>query len=242
MYHLNKLFWFLLNPLTIATIVVIVGLRLTYGSRRKIGWWLVGMAVCGLMVLSMPITAHLLGWGIERNYQELSAKDFPGRGDVVLDLGGSWVRSWYAAELVKAGKAKAVIPSANNIKNQDVPLIRDLGVPENAIWVEDQARNTEENIKFAKRILGDRSQELGVRERVRVLLVTSAVHMPRAMLTMRKYWPEADVVPAPCDFMTTKTFERGWSWQLFKPSLTTYMASEAFLHEYVGFLYYLWLR
>jgi len=240
LYYLHKLFWLLANPLSLVLATVVVGIVLTYGRHRKLGWGLVFLAVVVLSVFSMPITAHVLGHQLEGRYQEVSAKAFPHHGDVVLDLGGSIFRSWYAAELVKAGKAPTLIPSAENIRRQDVPLIRDLGVAESALWIESKARNTEENIKLSRQLYLSRVPL--AKPHPKVLLVTSAVHMPRSCLLMEKYWPEAETIPAPTDFQTMRTFENGWSAKLFQPQLSIYVNSEAFLHEYLGYAYYKWLR
>lgn len=53
-------------------------------------------------------------------------------------------------------------------------FLRDLGVPDEAIRLEERSRNTSQNAKFSAQWL----QEQGVG---RILLVTSALHMPRAV-------------------------------------------------------------
>ena len=267
MYWINKIIWFCINPLNIGVGLVLLGYVLErfekferFEKLRKIGRWAVVFAIGWLVVWSMPITAYVLGWGIERQFVEVEPKDAP-QGDVAVDFGGSFMRSWYAAELVKCGKVKAVIPSAENIDRVDVPLIRDLGVSDAQLLIENEARNTEENVKNAKRIWESRSFESksnkgGLNsnihcststfdfdsQRPKVLVVSSAVHVPRCMLMMAKYWPEAEAIACPCDFQTTRTFEKGWKWSLLRPSLYSYIAAEAYLHEYIGYFGYKWLR
>lgn len=63
-----------------------------------------------------------------------------------------------------------------------------LGVPENAILLDDQSRTTYENAVGTKRVLGQGS----------ILLVTSASHMPRAAGLFRKQG--FAVTPAPCTY------------------------------------------
>lgn len=255
MYYVNKLAWFILSPMTIILVMLGCGVWMLWRAgnadgkeRRAIralgaGFVLASMVVWA--VLSMPITAYVLGNGFERRYQEVDASDAP-VGDVAIDFGGSPMRAWYAAELIKAGKAKWLIPSSENTMDVDVPLMHDLGVKDDLLLIDDRARNTEENVKFSKKVFED-SVTMGLslpfsNRAVRVLVVTSAVHMPRCMLMMEKYWPEAEAIPVACDFQTTKTFENGWRCGLFKPNMTSFMLSEAFVHEYIGYAYYKWLR
>jgi uncharacterized SAM-binding protein YcdF (DUF218 family) len=69
-----------------------------------------------------------------------------------------------------------------------------LGVPRTAMRLEPASRNTFENAANAKTIL----DRLGVH---RILLVTSAEHMPRAVKTFAKVWAGAplELVPASTD-------------------------------------------
>ena len=69
-------------------------------------------------------------------------------------------------------------------------LLLRLGVPDEAIVMETQSRNTAENALYTGEILRERGF-------ARVLLVTSALHMPRAMKLFRARG--IDAVPAPTD-------------------------------------------
>ncbi len=170
------------------------------GSRMaRWGKWTMGIGVGLVILLSLPMTSYVLGWGLERNYVERTPQEMP-KGDVVLDLGGDWHRAWYAAELVKAGKATTLIASGVGIEREDAVLIRNLGVREDQLIIDGAARNTEENVKFAKRICESKKKGPGENQAIRVLVVTTAVHMPRSLLLVKKYWPEAEVIAAPTDF------------------------------------------
>lgn len=69
-------------------------------------------------------------------------------------------------------------------------LLVELGVPSSAIIVEVQSRNTYENAVNTAAIFEERGWTSG-------LLVTSAVHMPRALATFRK--ARLDLVPVSTD-------------------------------------------
>lgn len=59
-------------------------------------------------------------------------------------------------------------------------ILRDEGVPEAAIRLEDRSTNTRENLAFALPILAD----LGID---RVVIVSDAYHLPRARLIARRH-------------------------------------------------------
>jgi uncharacterized SAM-binding protein YcdF (DUF218 family) len=71
-----------------------------------------------------------------------------------------------------------------------------LGIPSEAIIIEDQARNTAENAKFSKEIAAPRPWETW-------LLVTSAHHMPRAIGAFRSV--EFPVEACPVEFLNERS-------------------------------------
>ncbi|MDX3181522.1 YdcF family protein [[Kitasatospora] papulosa] len=67
----------------------------------------------------------------------------------------------------------------------------ELGVPASAILVEPRARNTGENINFARELLAERSVEVSS-----VLLVSKPYEERRAYATARRLWPAVAIVSA----------------------------------------------
>ena len=67
-----------------------------------------------------------------------------------------------------------------------------LGVPHSAILLEGNSRDTNGNARYVARWAAT------LPERPRILLVTSALHMPRALLEFKA--AGLDVVPAPTDY------------------------------------------
>lgn len=256
-YWINKVVWFLSNPLDVGIVLIAVGIWLTWHRScsafwARLGRWMARAGVIIILLLSLPITAHVLGYGLERNYEEHDPKDTP-EGEVVLDLAGSWQRAWYAAELVKAKRAKWLITSGVGVDRLDAKLIRDLGVKEPALILDVDARNTEENVKNAKKVFAERClpcdqspatshQSPVTNHQPKVLVVTTAVHMPRSMLLMRKYWPEVQAIPAPTEFMVKRKDSKGICWDSFVPSLCALECNLAFYHEYLGYMAYRWLK
>jgi uncharacterized SAM-binding protein YcdF (DUF218 family) len=120
------------------------------------------------------------------------------------DLSEEGDRVFYGAQLYREGKAPIVIASGGRIewKGSGPPesgdmavILETLGVPKEAIIEEPRSLNTYENALYVRQIL----QEKGIK---RVLLVTSAMHMPRSLLIFKRQGIEA--IPAPTDFLVTE--------------------------------------
>ncbi|MEU2434468.1 YdcF family protein [Streptomyces sp. NPDC007861] len=67
----------------------------------------------------------------------------------------------------------------------------ELGVPASDVLVEPNARNTGENIRFARALLEERGIDVSS-----VLLVSKPYEERRAYATARKLWPEVEIVSA----------------------------------------------
>ena len=113
-----------------------------------------------------------------------------------------------------------------------MPLLRDLGVPESAIVVENKARNTEENARFVENILEPRNTQ---NTRKRVLLVTSAWHMRRSVLMYRKYAPSLEIIPAAADYEATVNTSHPFCFKDIWPDTNALFANSYIFKEYLGY-------
>jgi uncharacterized SAM-binding protein YcdF (DUF218 family) len=101
----------------------------------------------------------------------------------------------------------------------------DLGVPENKIIIEDKSRDTFENVKFTKDIAARSGYKMPI-------LVTSASHMKRSLMTFEKFGMNATPFP-----VGLETWEgRHYRWHHYLPG--SYRKLSEILHEYVGILFY----
>ena len=98
-----------------------------------------------------------------------------------------------------------------------------LGVPAQDIHIENSARNTLESAKAMKRLLKGN----------RIILVTSAYHMKRAVAFFKKYG--FDVVPAPIGYRAERRKLTGYS---FIPCLDNLSSSSYALSEYLSYRWY----
>jgi uncharacterized SAM-binding protein YcdF (DUF218 family) len=143
--------------------------------------------------------------------------------------GGFQERVTQAVALYKAGYASHLVFSSGyvfTLREAEVmkAVAVDNGVPAEAIVLEEQARNTFENVEYTKRILHERGWN-------RILLVSSPYHMRRASMTWRQSAPGITVVPTPVPQSQFYTHSWGASLEQIR----------GILHEYVALLDY-WRR
>lgn len=136
----------------------------------------------------------------------------------------SFQRTVRGVQLYHEGKTKLLLfstgatsPSTASEAEAMARMARSIGVPSEAILLENSSKNTDENAKFTAEILHKR--EVG-----QVLLVTDPIHMYRAIESFRYYGIKAD--PAPTKGYLRKDNKAGWD--LFQRTL----------HEYIGIAYY----
>ena len=102
------------------------------------------------------------------------------------------------------------------------------GVKPEDIVVEKKAADTKDHVIYVKEIVGSD----------KVILVTSASHMPRAMALFRKHGMEP--VPAPTDYMVNSR-EGGLTPGVFFPGADSLEKVERVVHEYLGMVW-AWLN
>lgn len=122
------------------------------------------------------------------------------KGDAVLLLGGNPDvipdRSQAAAELFSVGRAPYIVPSGGVLWDTGrgrlseaelmTLLLKEAGVPESAIIVENEARTTQENMIYGTLQL---QRALNFRAVDRVIVVTSAFHLRRSVALAKLYLP-----------------------------------------------------
>jgi len=129
-----------------------------------------GAPITGIIVLGGPIDSHM---SVARGMLSVG-------GDVERFIeGAALARRHPDAKLVFTGGNPSLFHDDPPESFFAVKLFEQLGVPASRITLEDKSRNTDENAVFTKRLVDPKPGE-------RWLLVTSAVHMPRAVGVFRK--------------------------------------------------------
>ena len=259
--------------LAFGILLKVVGLivRVTEAKRRRlfiVAWVLMVLALAWFWLWGTRACTRVVGQSLEREYlvegvngaYMRPASDYS-EADAIVILGGGCGartkffdgvmlnaaadRAYFGAQLWKTGKAPIVVPSGVGAADADGRFLTDLGVALDAVVVDDDARNTEENAKFVKEILYKRFSRVEHVERVdgwkpKVLLVTSAWHMKRSLLMFAKYAPEIKCVPAACDFECFPS--RTISLSDFMPDTGAFECNCRYFHEWLGIFGYRWLR
>ena len=215
---LGKLFTALISPLGTALVLGLVALCLAVLARRawarRFAGLLGALALGWLWGWSTPLASDALRGWIEDQAGPRTVEEVPQAAAMVVlgggvsgarvprrpypDLGAAADRLWYAARLFHAGKAGRVILSGGTVRTGDGSeaeamreFLLDLGVQDSAVLLESASDNTATNASQTAAMLAAQ----GVDE---IILVTSALHMPRARALFER--AGLKVIPAPTDF------------------------------------------
>ena len=248
---INKIVSFWVNPLMVGVLILLVALVAAIIKRRRVLIVMLTTTVVWFVFWALPIVGGWLALPLEADYPVQLAGEMPTADAIVIMGGGVWGttnypyatlkdgadRTWHAARLWKAGKAPIIIPSNRNAEYCDVKLLVDLGVPRDAVVLEDKAVNTEENAKFVAEILAARKIE-----KPKILLVTSACHMRRSLYMFKKYAAEVECIPAATNYQALPWKDEPFRWRSILPDIGAFARNNAFIHEYIGYYGYKWFR
>jgi uncharacterized SAM-binding protein YcdF (DUF218 family) len=240
----NKILPFLVLPSGFSLLCLLAGLLL----RKRFLLW-AGTLI--LLLFSMPLVSNFLMRTLEGASGKVPAMSV-GNADAVVVLSGMMVTVEGAAsgewgdaidrfeggiELFKAGKAPLLVFTRGQLPWQPdaVPegeLLAQravlLGVPQSAIRLTAKAGNTADEAVAARALLGAKGSGK------RIILVTSAFHMRRALFLFEQAGFE--VVPFRVDYQVSDKSQLTVLW--FLPNAAAFAQSEKALHEVIGLLFY----
>ncbi|NZA25747.1 YdcF family protein [Luteimonas sp. SJ-92] len=198
---------------------------------------------------SLPQAANWITATLERRHPPVADAALPPADAIVVLGGGTGLDAWFdagdprAERLATSRVARAarvwhrgdapVLVLSGGARRADAPseaatmaqAVRKLGVPETALVLEEDSRSTRENARRSAQLLRER----GAR---RVLLVTSAMHMPRAAAQFERAGLQVAPVPADSEIVSGKG-DWGARWV---PTRTALRRSGRALKEYAGLL------
>ena len=180
----------------------------------------------------------LLGGGTEPSDYPRNMAEVNSAGDRVV----------YAGWLYQQGAAEHILLSGGNLAFSDArgstpaeemqELLGLIGIPPEALWVQDRSQNTYEDALYSADMLAEK----GI---LRIILVTSAMHMPRAVALFEAQGLQ--VIPAPTDYTVT---ERGWEAMTtfdpgqialnLMPSASALNLTTNVIKEHLGVIVYRW--
>jgi uncharacterized SAM-binding protein YcdF (DUF218 family) len=245
-FALSKTLDVLLSPLAWAILLALSGTRFR-GAGRSVLSPLAAAAV--LYVFSIdPVSNALV------RQLETTAPNTVQRGivyDVVILLGGPVAHGPTEAfgvpsyndgverllttfDLLRTGRAKNVILTGGRAAPDDSVVEAEVlrsqleawGIDRSRILLEDQARNTRENATFSRKIIDAHQFR-------RIVLVTSAIHMPRALDCFRDVGLAVDALPV--DY---RSFDPGRHRGSLLPRVDALSESTGALRELFGRIVY----
>jgi len=257
-FGVYKLVKYAVYPLTwlFVLLVLLTALLLAPSSPARLRWTrlLAIGSLCVLYLAANPLIANTLMALLESRFPAFD-HSVTQHYDAIVVLGGgvrsagslrpapelsaqSTERTLCGADLYRQGFAPRLLLSGGDARvfgegpkeaEEMKRLAVRLGVPDKEIMLEDRSRTTYENLVETRRLLGPKS----------VLLVTSAMHLPRAVALARKQGLEA--VPFPCGYHATNLPWDDWRQaNLFDllPDVSALRRSTEALSEMVGILVY----
>ncbi|HEY9626873.1 MAG TPA: YdcF family protein [Coleofasciculaceae cyanobacterium] len=215
--YFSKLLPLFIYPLGLACLLLVMALILLW-KRPRLSALSIVLALGLLLVGGNSWVANQLTRSLE--WQHIPLAELP-RAEAIVVLGGATRpqiyprpavdvmeegdRVIYGAQLYRQGKAPIVVLSGGRTLDLEgvsaseasdmAALIELMGVPKSAILQDATSLNTYENAVNVKKIL----QAQNIK---RVLLVTSALHMPRSLKIFRKQG--IDAIAAPTDFLVSR--------------------------------------
>jgi uncharacterized SAM-binding protein YcdF (DUF218 family) len=241
LYVIKAVVGWILPPGLFVLALAVVALVLWKRSRR----YSIVLACTALVLYlcSIPLVAYALVRPLEQKY----APPKEVQGDVIVMLGGGATPDTPdvgGTGMLSGSAANRLLTVARLYRETRLPIILSggqvfpddgveseiarrqlmaLGVPSDAIFVENQSRNTEENAKYTKSLL----ERHGFR---RPILVTSAFHMRRSVIDFANVG--VSVVPYPTDYQTS--VHPYWYPSLLVPNGYSLFLVWTALHEYLG--------
>jgi uncharacterized SAM-binding protein YcdF (DUF218 family) len=249
-YELSQILGFFSIPSNLMVGLGVVGIlllptRFARAGRRLSVASVVLIASVGILpignALTLPLEERFPRWDVAPGTPAgivvlggvIDPKISAGRGEVALSDAAERVtatvdlaRRYPAARVVFTGGNGDLIADGPAEADFAIRLFESLGVPRDRIIVERRARNTVENAAFTKKLVAPESGE-------RWLLVTSAMHMPRAIGVFREAGFSVEAYPV--DYQTG-----GWGdlWAFSDSLVGRIGMTDAAVHEWLGLFVY----
>lgn len=254
---LSKFLPLFVYPLGLASLLLFM--ILLFWKKRKFTLFLVWLAFLLVFLGGNKYVAFSLAKSLEWQYLPTET---PASADAIVVLGGATEsvlsprpsvelnaaadRLFHGAQLYHEGVAPKVLLSGGDIDfltlsstspADDMAIVMEmLGVPEDALWLQGESQNTYEDALYSCQMLKDNGAES-------VVLVTSAMHMPRSVAVFEKQG--CTVIPSPADFTVT---EAAWT-NLWHPDIEEFLINlvpnysnlsliTKSLKEYIGIIMY----
>jgi len=223
-FVLSKLLWIVVAPGNLLLLMLVIGVVVAASSGRRRGFGLIVVATTGFLSIAVLPIGSWLAALLEDRFPAIAV---PARVDGIVVLGGSvdagltqsrgqvalvaaagritetvvLARRLPEARVVISGGDSSLFPAARSEAAATRDLLVALGVAAERIVLEGSSRNTYENAVMSYAAAQPKVGETW-------LLVTSALHMPRAVGCFRRAgWT---IIPYPVDYHTAAKSRTIW--------------------------------
>ncbi len=247
-FVLFKILLELSRPLTLVLLLLTLVIILFQKKKTIAAQAVLLFCWISLFIMSNQGTNHGFIASLEHQFPALSIATTP-TAEAIVVLGGTLSRLTppriqseeskgsrlaYAVRLFQQGKGPLILVSGGSpykdihgqMRTESLDMkdyLISFSVPENQILEENQSRNTEENALYSARLLKERNIK-------KIILVTSAFHLPRAMTWFKKY--NLEIIPFPTDFKDAT----GENYSNLIPNAEALVDFSLALKEYLGIL------
>lgn len=248
MFIISKLLTVLLNPLLWIVVIFLWG-WFTKKEKRKRNCFITGIVL--LLFFSNPFIIDKLTLAYQAKKYSIAKNEVYSAGillggfagmneaDKEVYYGEAADRFIQAAQLYKTGHiSKIIVAAGSGSIFQDKPFreadfakeqLINLCIPSTDVFADRDSRNTAENAANAKRIIDS------LQLQPPYLLVTSAMHMPRALRTFQKAGLNVKPFPAAFAIMPNNSFDPE---AYIIPSASAFRNWNVYLREIVGTVVY----
>ncbi|GLQ08374.1 hypothetical protein GCM10007913_03060 [Devosia yakushimensis] len=252
LFVLSKIFWLLVQPVSLVFLLVFLGWLLIVFRRRVAGLIAVGAALVFLGMSAFTTAGALLIMPLENRF--VRPVDMPEQVSAIIMLGGATAGRvstrrqipelneagdrlaetlrlamlYPEAKVVVSGGSGLMVPDGESEAATAERFFTGLGLDPARLVLEDASRNTDENAKLTQTLLGEISGN--------VVLVTSAFHMPRSIGIFRQVG--MDVIAWPTDYRSAGDETAGFD--IVNPVLNVTTTGVA-IREWIGLVVYSWI-
>lgn len=233
-------------PLTIFWIILLFGIIFYLSKHKRTGLIICISALIWLTIISLPFIPRLLTWSLEKRFPSVfeTPKFITNDTVFILVLGGGHMENINlppidqlsfssVCRLLEGIRLHRLLPGSRmvfsgisrNHKYSHATVLKQsalsMGVEENEISLLPTSENTQEEAS-------DFTKKFGIRKTL--ILVTDAIHMPRAMYLFRREGQSP--IPAPTNHMVKS--DQRLRIEEWGPSSSNIAMMEYAIHEYLG--------
>ncbi len=256
MFFLKQLFYFISKPWSLLWVCLLV-LFILRNRQKRIYRYGVRILVVIIYLLSLTPVKYVILYPLEVTSYKMSEMDnhqyHEAQAIVVLGGGitlpGKWgspqlgldslSRLNHAVEIYQSLDGKIPIIFSTGISDVSKEIPSEAGVAESYFkqwsirnyYLEDRSRNTYENAVETKKVF----KRLGWSLEKPIILVTSALHLPRATAVFQNQG--FIVLPSPSHYQVASSY-KGFDIFDFLPRVENLNSITYAWHEYIGLLYY----